>query len=149
MDKLVINYNKPKKSKRIIEIFIGAYFAVFSFYFFIIQLLAKLYDALFVCAIIGLVLGLGIILANSLINPKPLLVIDNSAIIANMKGQSFSIDWVNVSEMNIGVSYLLFILNGRNKQNLDLSELKYIDLKEVKSKASELCEFKNIPFKND
>lgn len=148
MNDLIINYDEAK-SKRIIKVIVGAFFFGFSFYFFITQLLAKIYGPLFIFAIIGLVLGLILVLANTVFISKPLLVIDNTVIEVNMPGQSFTIEWANVSEMNVGVSYLLFILNGQKQQSLDLSELKYKDLKEVKSKASEICEFKNIPFKND
>lgn len=150
MNELVINYG-DSKTKKIINIVIGAYFAGFSLYFLVVEWLAKLYGLTFFCALIGLLFGLVLVLGSTLLTAKPILKIDNTALYSNLsseKGQS-TIEWAGVSEMNIGVSYLIFIMNGQKQQKIDLSGLLYRDLKEVKSKAIEICEFKNIPYKND
>lgn len=148
MNELIINY-ADSKTKKIIKIIIGIYFTAFTLYFVVIQLLAKQYNTLFVCALIGLVVGIAIVLANTVMGAKPLVKINNSAIVSNLPSQSGEIAWVDVTEMNIGMSYLLFIINGQKQRKIDFSDLKYKDLKEVKSKAAEICEFKNIPYKND
>lgn len=148
MNELIISY-ADSKTKKIIKIIVGIYFTVFTLYFVVIQLLAKQYNTLFVFALIGFVLGIAIVLANTVMGSKPLVKIDNSAIVSNLPSQSGEIAWVDVTEMNIGMSYLLFIINGQKQRKIDFSDLKYKDLKEVKSKAAEICEFKNIPYKND
>lgn len=148
MNELIISY-ADSKTKKIIKIIVGIYFTAFTLYFVVIQLLAKQYNTLFVFALIGFVLGIAIVLANTVMGSKPLVKIDNSAIVSNLPSQSGEIAWADVTEMNIGMSYLLFIMNGQKQRKIDFSDLKYKDLKEVKSKAAEICEFKNIPYKND
>lgn len=148
MNELIISYT-DSKTKKIIKIIVGIYFTAFTLYFVVIQLLAKQYNTLFVFALIGFVLGIAIVLANTVMGSKPLVKIDNSAIVSNLPSQSGEIAWADVTEMNIGMSYLLFIMNGQKQRKIDFSDLKYKDLKEVKSKAAEICEFKNIPYKND
>lgn len=148
MNELIISYAESK-TKKIIKIIVGIYFTAFTLYFVVIQLLAKQYNTLFVFALIGFVLGIAIVLTNTVMGSKPLVKIDNSAIVSNLPSQSGEIAWADVTEMNIGMSYLLFIMNGQKQRKIDFSDLKYKDLKEVKSKAAEICEFKNIPYKND
>ncbi len=152
MDELIINYG-DSKSKKVTNIIFGAYFTAFSLFFLVNELMAtpSRYGILFFCALIGVLIGIVMILSATLFITKPILKIDNTAIypgIASDKNQT-PIEWANVSEMNIGVSYLTFIINGQKQQKLDLSLLLYKDMKEVKSKAIEICGFKNIPYKND
>lgn len=77
--------------------------------------------------------------------------ISNEKIEANLSGQKkILIDWATVSNINIGQSYIVFFTNGGQKQRkLELAELKYNDLLAVKSKVIELCEHKNISYRND
>jgi hypothetical protein len=152
MNELIINYG-ISKTKKFANIAFGIYFTIFSLYFLINELMAtpSRHGVLFFCALIGALIGIVMILGVTMFTSKPLLKIDNTAIqpgIALDKNQTL-IEWANVSEMNIGVSYIIFIINGQKQQKLDLSPLLYKDMVTVKSKAIEICEFKNIPYKND
>ena len=150
MNELIIDYGEPK-SKRITSVIIGVYFTIFCLYFLILEWLAHRYAMLFFFALIGALLGIAIIIRNTLLVTRPLLKISNVGILPELPGEKnqIPVEWANVSEMNIGVSYLTFILNGQKQQKIDLSSLRYKDMKEVKSKVMEICEFKNIPYKND
>lgn len=151
MDELVINYNGVSKNKRIANSIVGIYLALFTLYFSIIEGIANRYGILFFCALIGFILAAILILSNTLWVSGATLSIDSNIINSNLPGQTkTSIDWINVSSVNIGVSYIVFSLNGGQKQRkIDLSGLKYDDVKTVKSKIVEACEYKNIPYHND
>lgn len=152
MNELTINYG-TSQTKRIVNIIFGVYFTVFSLYFLINELMAtpSRYGLLFFCALAGALIGIAMAVGATMFASKPIIKIDNTAIQAGValdKNQTL-IEWANVSEMNIGISYLVFIVNGQKQQKLDLSQLLYKDIVTVKSKAIEICEFKNIPYKND
>lgn len=79
-----------------------------------------------------------------------LLKINNTDITSKVSGSKFDEEWVQVSKVTIGVSYIIFFIDGGRKQRkLDLSQLFYNDVGNVKSKVIELCEYKNIPYLND
>ena len=150
MEELLINYG-ISKGKKITNIIIGAYLAIFSLYFCITEGIANHFDILFFCALAGFILAAILILTNTLWLPKPTLRISNEEVESHYPGQkSMLIEWTNVSQINIGVSYILFSVNGGQKQQkLDLSSLVYNDVKNIKSKVLELSEHKNIPYHND
>lgn len=148
MDELCIDYgiSKPKK---ITNIVIGGYLAVFTLTFCIIEGVASRFSVLFFCAMVGFVMAAILVLSNTLWLPRPIMKIDNQSITSNL-GVSMTIEWVNVSQVNIGVSYIVFALNGGQKQRkIDIAGLVYDDMKAIKAKVIELCEYKQIPYKND
>lgn len=147
MSEFVIN-NKSKTTY-LLTVVAGAYLTVFCLYFTIIEVLGKHFGFCFFVSLIGLLLA-GTLLLQNLLQSKALLKIDNNEIKANIASQgAISIEWAYVSEANIGVSYVTFLLNGKKQQKLDLSSLSYNDMRNAKNKIIELCEFKNIPYKND
>ncbi len=150
MNELDVNYG-VSQSKKLLNIIIGVYLAGFTLYFSIIEGVANRFDILFFCAMIGFVLAVMLILFNTLWLPNSLLKIDSNTIIINLPKQNkVIVDWANVSQVNIGVSYVVFLINGAQKQRkLDLSSFVYEDVRQVKSKVIELCEYKNIPYHND
>ncbi len=150
MNELDVNYG-VSQSKKLLNIIIGVYLAGFTLYFSIIEGVANRFDILFFCAMIGFVLAVMLILFNTLWLPDSLLKIDSNTIIINLPKQNkVIVDWANVSQVNIGVSYVVFLINGAQKQRkLDLSSFVYEDVRQVKSKVIELCEYKNIPYHND
>ena len=58
-----------------------------------------------------------------------------------------SILWETVTQLGIGLSHLTLATTGTNYK-IDLGNLKYNDLKRIKTKLIEVCEAKNIPFGN-
>ena len=151
MNELIINYSGVSKNKKIVNTIIGAYLAVFTLYFSITEGIASRYGVLFFCALVGFVLATILILSSTLWISGTSLVIDSNIIKPNLPGQSKStIDWTSISSVNIGVSYIVLLINGGQKQRkLDLSVLIYDDVKTVKGKIIEICEYKNIPYHND
>lgn len=148
MDELSINYG-ISNGKKITNIVIGGYLALFTLYFCIVEGVASRFSILFFVAMIGFVLAAILVLSNTLWLPRAVLKIDNTTVTSNLS-VPITIEWTNVSQVNIGVSYIIFSLNGGQKQRkIDLSPLVYDDLKAVKSKVIELCGHKNIAYQND
>lgn len=151
MNELSINYKGISRSKQIFNIAAAAYLAAFSLYFCIMEGVASRYGIFFFCALAAFVLAVILLLSNTLWLPAPVLKMDSNTILVNLPKQNgMTIDWASVSRVNIGVSYIVLLLNGEQKQRrLDLSVLKYEDVVRVKSKVIEVCEYKNIPYHND
>lgn len=150
MNELSINYKEIPQTKKIFNIISSVYLMGFSLYFSITEAVGSRYGILFFCALIAFAFAL-IHLLNNILQKAPLLKMDSNTVIANLPNQSkTTIDWTNISRVNIGVSYIVFLINGEQKQRkLDLSALVYDDVKNVKSKVVEICEYKNIPYQND
>jgi len=149
MNEFVISYNKSK-SGQVIGLLAGAYLTIFFLYYVIIKIMASLFDFTFYLYALGAILGIFLVLQNTLLKNKFFLRIDNNSLSLNIPSQSNSlIEWTNVSQVNLGVSYVIFLLNGQKQMKVDLSALTYNDLKNTKSKIIEVCEYKNIPYKND
>lgn len=151
MDELEINYSGVSKTKKVVNIITGAFLCGFTLYFCIAEGIANRFGVLFFCALAGFILSVILLFNNTLWLPKPILKINSNTITANLpKQDEVILDWTSVSRVNIGVSYVVFLVNGEKKQRkLDLSMLIYNDMKTVKSKITELCEYKNIPYQND
>ena len=151
MEELNIGYSSSKTQK-ITNIIIYSYFTAFGLYIVISQALINNYrNILFIGAAILTLLAIILLLKNTLWLPGSLVNIDNEKVETNLPGlKKVVIDWASVSNINIGQSYIIFFINGGQKQRkLELSDLKYNDLLAVKSKVIELCEHKNIPYRND
>ncbi|MBB4037822.1 hypothetical protein GGR21_003743 [Dysgonomonas hofstadii] len=151
MEELRISY-ATTKNQRMTNVVIFSYFTLFGLYFVITQALISNYKSLiFIGSAILSLLAIILLLKNTLWLPAPLVNISNEKIEANLSGQKkILIDWATVSNINIGQSYIVFFTNGGQKQRkLELAELKYNDLLAVKSKVIELCEHKNISYRND
>lgn len=149
MNEFIINYNKSK-SGQIIGLLAGGYLAIFFLYYVITKVMASIFDFTFYLYIVGAALGILLLLQNTIFRKKLFVRIDNNVVEVNIPSQSNSlIDWTNVSQVSLGVSYAVFLLNGQKQMKVDLSSLTYNDLKNTKSKIIEVCEHKNIPYKND
>lgn len=113
------------------------------------EAMAGRYEMKFYLYLFNVVLGCVAISLNLFYGKNQMLKISNSEIYMNLENQKFVIDWTSVSEVNIGLGYIVFILNGGQKQQkLDLSYFQYLEIKDVKAKVFEICEQKNIPYKN-
>ncbi|MBK5719418.1 hypothetical protein JGH11_00900 [Dysgonomonas sp. Marseille-P4677] len=151
MNELIIDYSGISKIRKIVNVMTGAFLAGFTLYFCITEGIANRYGILFFCAMAGFILSVILLLSNTLWLPGPLLKIDSNIIAVNLPKQGkVAFDWTSVSRVNIGVSYIVFLVNGEKRQRkLDLSVLIYDDVKNVKAKIVEMCEYKNIPYQND
>lgn len=150
MNELNISYN-ISKGHRITNIVIFSYFTGLGLYMCIKNILIASYGIVFFLGLLCILLGIILILRNTVWLSVPILNISNDKVVSNPpNSKSITIDWVAVSRVNIGPGYLVFFLNGGQKQSkIELLSLKYEDLLTVKSKIVELCEYKNIPYSND
>lgn len=150
MNALVIE-NKTPKIRRLTRAIVGGYFTIFCGYFLFTEIAVDSYSFLFFAACLGALLGLLLLLSNTLWTADlKLLTIDNSVISSKISGSKFNEEWVKVSKITIGVSYIIFFTEGGRKQRkLDLTQLQYNDVSTVKGKVIELCEYKNIAYIND
>lgn len=150
MEELVVTYGQPKGNK-VLFVAIGTAITVCGLMIIAKQIFDKQYDILLVSGVFNTIFGISISLRHTVWKYNPLVKINNEIIQFDFSGnKKTSINWVDVSKVNIGVSYINFLLNGEQKeQKLNLSGLIYNDLKSVKSKIIELCEHKNISYNND
>jgi hypothetical protein len=143
MEDLIINYEKPSKSVRWFSIIFASLVIVVSI---VLCVMEATYNLKFFLYLFYALTAAIVLLKNTVWQPSPVLRITNSII----EAKKIKIDWTAVSKVNIGLAYIVFLTNGEQKQQkLDLSELLYKDIKDVKSKIIELCEQKNIPYHND
>ncbi|MDR1881176.1 MAG: hypothetical protein LBR26_00135 [Prevotella sp.] len=151
MDELNINYKKISRSKKITNIVAGGYLTIFTLYFAVTEGFANRFGILFFCAILGLLTATILIFGNTIRLSGSILKINTNSIISSLPKQNkATIDWTTVSRVNIGMSHVVFLLNGEKKQKkIDLSALVYDDVRTVKAKLVEICEYKNIPYQND
>lgn len=150
MNELVISYSYPK-GQRILSLICGGYFTIYGLYRSVLLALNKDFSVQFYLVLIAAVLGLILILSVSLLKAKPLVKIDSENIYIHMPNSKsvYTESWSSIIEVSIGISYLKFAEDDGHTYTVDISGLKYTDLKNVKSKIIEICESKTIPYKND
>lgn len=143
MEDLIINYGQPSKGIRWFSIVLASFVMVGGVAICVAE---NAYNYRFYLGLFYVVVGVVTILRNTVWQPSPVLTVTNNLI----ETKKIKIDWTSVSKVNIGLGYIVFLLNGEQKQQkLDLSEFLYKDIKEVKVRVIELCEQKNIPYHND
>lgn len=150
MDELVINYS-GSKGKKFLLIIAGGYFVLYGIYVCVLHALAKNFGVDFYLPLVGVVLGTILVLSVTLWASKPIFRMDTESIYVNMPGVNtvYQVDWLDVKEVAIGLSYLKFSETDGKTYTLEIGGLKYDDLKKVKSRVIELCESKNVPYRND
>lgn len=149
MNELQIDY-KNKGALRIFSLIVSGYSLLLSLVLCIKSALVKNYDLWFFCVLGLAVLSIVLILSLTIWQSKPILFINSESMTFNMKGKdTFVIDWAEIQQITIGISSLTITIASSKQVAVDLAELKYSDLKAVKSKIIELCENKNILFHNN
>lgn len=150
MGELVINYNNSK-AQRLLSLLSGGYIALFGLYICVKLAISNLLEFDFYAGIIAIILGVILILNVTVWAAKPILKIDSDSVYVKMPDQKtiYSSEWINIKEVAFGISYLKMSETDGKIYTVDISGLKYNDLKNVKSLIVELCESKNIPYKND
>lgn len=149
MNDLIIQSKFPKL-QRTASFASAVCLAVWGIYTSFTEVFASRYSILFYFAIAGLLLAVFTILSVTVWLPKPVFVISSESILPNLPNQSGlrPILWDDILDVNIGLNFLKVSLKSNKNVNMDLSSLRYSDLKDIKSKLIELCEAKNIPYKN-
>ncbi len=149
MNELVIEDKFPNL-QRLATLFSATFLGLWSFYTSFSEVLASRYSTLFYIGIIGLIVAVFSIFSVTIWLPKPLFVINSESIAPNLADQTNlkPIFWSDVADVNIGLNFLKIDLKNAKTVNIDLSSLRYVDLKSVKSSIMEYCEAKQIPYKN-
>ncbi|MEN9918534.1 MAG: hypothetical protein RL662_970 [Bacteroidota bacterium] len=150
MNELEINYSYTKTQK-LFYLVVGAYISLYGMYKCVLLALANTLSIEFYLALTALILGVIQILAVTLWVSKPIFRVDSESIYVNMVNLKsvYTAHWIDIKEVGLGISYLKFTETNGKAYQVDISELKYNDLKSVKSKIIEFCESKRIPYRND
>ncbi|PXV61888.1 hypothetical protein CLV62_12443 [Dysgonomonas alginatilytica] len=150
MNEYVINYNDSKSQKTLFFI-IGGYAILLGLYQSVVQALNSTFTFDFFASLILVVLGAILILNATVWAARPIFVMNSDSIYVKMPNQKsvYKAEWISVREIALGVSYLKMSETDGKQYTVDISGLKYDDLKKVKSQIIEICESKSIPYKND
>lgn len=150
MDEIIIDYKK-NKGQKILSIIVGAYIILFGGYHASTLAVDNTFDFNFYLAIAAIVLGIVLILKVTLFASKPVFRMNSEMIYSNVASKPvvFKTNWENIKNVAIGLSYLRITEIGGKEYNVDLGELKYADMKDIKSRIIEYCEAKLIAYQND
>jgi hypothetical protein len=149
MEDLIIKNLLPRFQK-FAALVCASFLVLWSIYVCFNEVFASRYQVLFFFALGALTVGVFTLLAFTVWLPKPSLSVLPDGIYPNLPNQSSlkPLSWTEVAEVSIGLNFLQITLKGSKNYNMDLSSLKYCDLKDVKSKVMEMCEANNISYKN-
>jgi hypothetical protein len=147
MRDLEINYSISKNLKYL-AIVSGIYLFGISVGVSIFQVIAKNYSFLFYVGLVGVVIALILVLVFFLMHYKPIIVITNEHFQVCLPKQDIDgvIEWDNVTQVGIGLSYITFKTHENENYKIDLENLKHVDIRTIKSKLIEICEEKNIMY---
>ena len=147
MKNLEINYSLPQNLKYL-ALVAGACLFIISVSFII----ATRNSSAFFLYIGLLCLLVSVILSATFwfVNAKPLVVITDQKFQVNLPNQDFncSMEWKNVTNIGIGLSYVTLQTAENGNFKIDLENLKYVDIRAIKTKLIEVCEEKNIAYSN-
>ncbi len=148
MEPLHIRYTLPKHLK-FFALSVSGYLLLLSLALSIQQTLDKNFKFLFYVGILGIVIAAILILILTVWQSELIIEINSDEFIIKLPKQDVNgiISWDSVSQVGIGLSYITLASEEENYK-IDFGNLKYNDLKNVKSKLLEVCESKNIPFSN-
>lgn len=149
MNDLEINYSISKNIK-LISVLAGLYLFGISVGVTIFQAMSKNYTFFFYAGLVGVIIGIILILSVTTWQSKPVIVIDSDQFRVHLPKQRINgtIDWVNVTQIGIGLSYITMATNENKNYKIDLENLKYADLRAIKTKLIEISEAKGIPYHN-
>ena len=149
MNELVINYSISKNIKAL-GIIAGVYLLGISAGVSILQAMENKFEFFFFAGVAGVILGIILILSVTVWQSKPVIEINNDQFHIYLPKQRIdgTIFWENVTQLGIGLSYLTMQTNTGKNYKIDLENLKYSDLRAVKTKLIEVCEAKGIPYNN-
>ena len=149
MNDLVINYSISKKLKSFVFLS-GLYLFCTSVGISVFQAMGKHYSFFFFVGIVGILLATILILSVTVWQAKPILILNNEQLLIHLPKQKIDgeISWENVTQLGIGLSFITMETTENRNYKVDLENLKYSDLRAIKTKLIEICEAKGIPYKN-
>ena len=149
MNDLVIHYSISKKLKAAAFV-AGAYLFCISLWISAFQATDKQFSFFFFVGVAGVLLAALLIMSVTIWQPKPIIFIDNDQFLIHLPKQKIdgAIGWENVSQVGIGLSFLTLATTESKTYKIDLENLKYADIRAIKTKVIEICEAKGIPYSN-
>lgn len=150
MNDYVINYN-DSKGQKILSLVVGGYAFLLGFYQAVLQAVNNTFAFEFFAALVLIILATILILNVTIWAARPIFRMNLESIYVKMPNQKsvYKAEWISIREISLGVSYLKMLETDGKQYTVDISGLKYDDLKKVKSQILEICESKGIPYKND
>ncbi|MDR1518443.1 MAG: hypothetical protein LBS52_10255, partial [Dysgonamonadaceae bacterium] len=135
MNDLIIHYSISKKLKAV-SLVAGIYLFGISLGISILQAMEKHFTFFFFAGLAGLLFALILVLSVTAWQPKPIIVIDGGRFLIRLPRQKIngSIAWENVSQIGIGLSFLTLSTGEGRNYKIDLENLKYADLRDIKTK---------------
>ncbi|MDD3788667.1 MAG: hypothetical protein PHO94_08215 [Petrimonas sp.] len=149
MNELLIKYGISGKLK-VFAIIAAIYFFAISAGLGIYQALQHKFDFFFYVGAAGALLALLLILTVTVWQTDMIILLNNEGFRLDLPAQKVkgTIFWENVTHVGIGLSYLTIQTNANKNYKIDLENLKYKDLRDIKTKLIEICEAKKIPYNN-
>ena len=149
MNELIINYRISKRVQ-IASIVAAGYLIAISAGVIIFRILQHKIDFYFYSGLVGVLLGVLLILLVTTLQHALMIVLDNDAFHIDLPAQKVkgSILWETVTQVGIGLSYLTMHTTAGKNYKIDLENLKYKDLRDIKTRLIEICEAKKIPYSN-
>lgn len=111
---------------------------------------ADKHDLWFYFSCITLLIGVLCLIIFSIKNDKVVLTASIDGFFPKLSSSngSKSVLWDEVEQVIIGLNFIEVVLKTNKTLSYDLGELQYNDLKDVKSTIVEICETKNISYRN-
>lgn len=147
-DKSLFVIEPPKGGiRKIVLTAISLYFIIYSGYFAFSEAAAGQYKTVFFMSVTGFIIALFLFLSYTLwLSIKDLIVIGEVTIESNVPKNKLKIEWVKVSKISIGDDFIVFYTDGeRKKKELDVSQLPYRKVIQMKKYLEDMCNEKCIP----
>lgn len=148
MNDLEIKYTISQRIKLIATIS-ASYLFIVSVVMGVKQALNSNFSFLFYVGIVGIVLSVLLFLIVTIWQSPTIIYINNESLDINLPNQKIdgSILWSEVTQLGVGIGHIT--IDGINDNYIiDFGNIKYNDLKRIKTKLIEVCEARNIPFSN-
>ena len=148
MESLKIERSISKKVKYTAFI-AGGYLLALSLALGIHQAINDKFQLIFYIGVAGAIIAILLIMMVTVWQSILTVEIDNEQIKINLPGQHIdgTVKWESVSQIGVGLSFITLSTEMQNYK-IDFGNLKYNEIKEIKSKLIEVCETRNIPFGN-
>ncbi len=148
MNDLIIKYSIPQRIK-MTTLFAAGFLVALSLGLALVEALNNHFAFYFFVGLAGVLIGALAILSVTAGLSDLRIEINSTQLIIKLPKQKIDgfIAWENVSQIGIGLSIITIMGNDKNYK-IDFGNVKYNDLRDIKTKLIEVCEAKNIPFSN-
>lgn len=150
MNDLIIRYGIEQRYKRT-AVFTSLFLMAISAGISILQALHQPLGFYFYLGISGILVGLITVLMFTVWSKETKIELTSQIMGFNIPSQKIngSISWENITHIGMGLSHLSLKTNANRDFKIDLENLKYADIKRIKSKIIEVCETRGITFQNE